>query len=84
MDDLIGCKFIDFDKSERPLTVQDILIVSPFNAQVNFLLERLPNGARCGTIDRFQGQEAPITIISMTSSDVENLPRDKSFFFNIG
>ncbi len=79
---LIGQKFTDSDKTERPLTISDFLIVSPYNAQVNFLLERLPNGTRCGTIDRFQGQEAPITIISMTSSDVENLPRNKSFFFN--
>ena len=79
---LIGQKFIDSDKTERPLTISDFLIISPYNAQVNFLLERLPNGTRCGTIDRFQGQEAPITIISMTSSDIENLPRDKSFFFN--
>ena len=79
---LTGQKFIDSDKTERPLTISDFLIISPYNAQVNFLLERLPNGTRCGTIDRFQGQQAPITIISMTSSDVENLPRDKSFFFN--
>jgi len=79
---LIGKKFIDYNLKERDLTINDFLIVSPYNAQVNFLLERLPEGARCGTIDRFQGQEAPITIISMTSSDVENLPRNKSFFFN--
>ena len=62
--------------------IEDFLIVSPYNAQVNFLLARLPEGTRCGTIDRFQGQEAPVTIISMTSSDLESLPRDKSFFFN--
>ncbi len=79
---LIGKKFTDSDKKERPLKIEDFLIVSPYNAQVNFLLARLPEGTRCGTIDRFQGQEAPVTIISMTSSDLESLPRDKSFFFN--
>ena len=79
---LIGKKFTDVDKKERPLTIQDFLIVAPYNAQVNFLLARLPEGTRCGTIDRFQGQEAPVTIISMTSSDLESLPRNKSFFFN--
>ena len=79
---LIGKKFTDADKKERPLKIEDFLIVSPYNAQVNFLLARLPEGTRCGTIDRFQGQQAPITIISMTSSDLESLPRDKSFFFN--
>ena len=79
---LIGRKFTDADNKERPLTIEDFLIVSPYNAQVNFLLARLSEGTRCGTIDRFQGQEAPVTIISMTSSDLESLPRDKSFFFN--
>jgi len=79
---LIGKKFTDVDNKERSLTIKDFLIVAPYNAQVNFLLARLPEGTRCGTIDRFQGQEAPVTIISMTSSDLESLPRDKSFFFN--
>ena len=79
---LIGCKFTDFDKSVRKINVDDILIVSPYNVQVNFLKERLMKGIRCGTIDKFQGMEAPITIISMTSSSVEDLPRNKKFFFN--
>ncbi len=82
MDQLIGCKYIDFDKSERKINIDDILIISPFNAQVNFLKARLTKGARCGTIDRYQGLEAPITIISMTSSSVDDLPRNKKFFFN--
>ena len=80
--ELIGKEFTDTNNKKRPLKISDFLIVSPYNAQVNFLLARLPKGTRCGTIDRFQGQEAPITIISMTSSDVESLPRNKSFFFN--
>ena len=50
--------------------------------QVNYLKSILKEEARVGTIDKFQGQEAPITIISMTSSDSENLPRAKGFFFN--
>ncbi|WP_440677397.1 TM0106 family RecB-like putative nuclease [Candidatus Pelagibacter sp. HIMB1587] len=79
---LIGKKFTDINNKVRPLSIEDFLIVSPYNAQVNFLLARLPAGTRCGTIDRFQGQQAPVTIISMTSSDLESLPRDKSFFFN--
>ena len=82
MKQFIGAKFYDNGK-ERKLEASDILIVSPYNAQVNFLLERLVyKGIRVGTIDKFQGQQAPITIISMTSSDVENLPRNKSFFFS--
>jgi superfamily I DNA and/or RNA helicase len=42
----------------------------------------LDKGAKVGTIDKFQGQEAPVTIISMTSSDAESLPRNKAFFFS--
>ena len=41
MDQLIGCKFKDYDNSERKISINDILIVSPFNAQVNFLKSRL-------------------------------------------
>ena len=82
MDQLIGCKFKDYDNSERKILISDILIVSPFNAQVNFLKSRLHKDAQCGTIDKFQGMEAPITIISMTSSSVDDLPRNKKFFFN--
>ena len=79
---MIGCEFTDFDNSKRKINVDDILIVSPYNVQVNFLKERLIKGIRCGTVDRYQGMEAPIVIISMTSSSVEDLPRNKKFFFN--
>ena len=82
VDQLIGCEFTDFDQSKRKIDVDDILIVSPYNVQVNFLKERLIKDIRCGTIDKFQGMEAPIVIISMTSSSVEDLPRNKKFFFN--
>ena len=79
---LIGRKFTDADNKERPLKISDFLIVSPYNAQVNFLLARLPKGIRIGTVDSIQGSEAPVAITSMTSSDLESLPRNKSFFFN--
>lgn len=65
----------------RPLTKEDILIVAPYNAQVSALLERLP-GMRIGTVDKFQGQEAPIVIYSMTSSSQEDAPRGMSFLFS--
>ena len=78
---LIGANFIDNDK-ERKLDIEDILIVSPYNVQVNYLLGNLPKGSRVGTVDKFQGQQAPVTIISMVSSDTDSLPRNKSWFFN--
>ncbi|HZY80394.1 MAG TPA: TM0106 family RecB-like putative nuclease [Cyclobacteriaceae bacterium] len=66
---------------ERPLTLSDILIVAPYNAQVSALIERLP-GMRIGTVDKFQGQEAPVVIYSMTSSSQEDAPRGMSFLFS--
>jgi len=80
--DFIGADFIDLNQKKRKITDKDILIISPYNVQVNYLKSELDEKAQVGTIDKFQGQEAPITIISMTSSDAENLPRDKTFFFN--
>ena len=60
--------WFDRDNVERPITLSDILIIAPYNAQVFELQERLP-GARIGTVDKFQGQEAPIGIYS--HDDVE-------------
>ncbi len=46
----------------------DVLIVAPYNAQVAAIARRLPPGARVGTVDKFQGQEAPISVYSLTTS----------------
>ncbi len=62
---------------------EDILIVAPYNAQVSALVEALPALAdRIGTVDRFQGQEAPVVIYSMTSSSPEDAPRGMEFLYN--
>ena len=67
----------------RPLGVDDVLIVAPYNAQVSALAEALPAlKARIGTVDRFQGQEAPVVIYSMTSSSPEDAPRGMEFLYN--
>ncbi len=67
---------------ERPLTRGDVLVVAPYNVQVNALKARLPAGARVGTVDKFQGQEAEVVIVSMTTSSEECLPRDKTFLYS--
>jgi predicted RecB family nuclease len=66
---------------ERQLKEEDILIVAPYNAQVNALKEELP-GLSIGTVDKFQGQEAPVVIYSMTSSSPEDAPRGMSFLYS--
>jgi uncharacterized protein len=70
------------DGESEPLTLNDILVVAPYNAQVLALLKALPNGARVGTVDKFQGQEAPIVIYSMTTSSAEEAPRGMEFLFS--
>ncbi len=82
-DRIIGNTFIDPNKNiKKKMDVKDILTVAPYNVQVNYLKSILPKEARVGTIDIFQGQEAPVTIISMTTSDPESLPRNVDFFFS--
>jgi uncharacterized protein len=80
---LCNGRFTDREGSCRRIGVEDILIVSPYNAQVNLLADRLPDGARVGTVDRFQGQEAPVCIVSMATSSGEELPRDIEFLFSL-
>jgi len=66
----------------RALTHEDILIVAPYNAQVSDLLVRLP-GMRIGTVDKFQGQEAPVVIYSLTTSSPEEAPRGMEFLYSL-
>jgi AAA domain/RNase_H superfamily len=73
--------WIDRDGKERTLALDDILIIAPYNAQVFELQQRL-HGARIGTVDRFQGQEAPIAIYSMTTSTHADAPRGMEFLYS--
>lgn len=61
---------------------KDILIVAPYNAQVADLSERLP-GMKIGTVDKFQGQEAPVVIYSLTTSAAEDAPRGMEFLYSL-
>lgn len=66
-----------------PINDEDILIIAPYNMQVNLLKEKLKGDFKVGTIDKFQGQEAPIVIISMAVSDVAESSRGLDFVFDI-
>jgi len=63
----------------QTLRPKDILITAPYNLQVNRLQRRLEGRARVGTVDRFQGQEAPVAIHSLTASDGDSAPRGLAF-----
>ena len=66
----------------RPITASDILIVSPYNSQVYELQKSLGKDYKVGTVDKFQGQEAPIVIVSLTASNYEEAPRGIDFVLN--
>ena len=57
-------------------------MVTPYNVQVNYLKSILPDGAMVGTVDKFQGQEAPIVIVSMVTSTGEDIPRNMEFLYS--
>jgi len=65
----------------KTIGCDDVLVVAPFNAQVSALRDALP-AARVGTVDKFQGQEAPVVIYSMTSSSAEDAPRGIPFLYS--
>ena len=67
----------------QKLTLTDILVLAPYNAQVAALRKQLTDGARVGTVDKFQGQEAPIVFYSMTTSSPEDAPRGMEFLYSL-
>jgi len=67
---------------ERAVTLEDVLVVAPYNAQVNHLKSVLPAGARVGTIDKFQGQQAEVVIVSLATSSGDYLPRNIEFLYS--
>jgi uncharacterized protein len=79
---LLGQRWIDRNGNTQDITTNDILVVSPYNMQVNLLRATLPRAARVGTVDTFQGQEAAVALVSMASSSGENIPRGLEFLFS--
>jgi len=81
--ELVGSDWVDSEGSAHTIGVKDVLVVAPYNAQVGRLRAALPTGARVGTVDKFQGQEAPIVIYSMASSSADDAPRGVSFLYDL-
>jgi uncharacterized protein len=78
-----GATWTDKNGETHALVLQDILIVAPYNAQVSALAERLPAGARVGTVDKFQGQQAAVVFYSMATSTPEDAPRGMEFLYSL-
>ncbi len=82
-EDLLKGSWTDKDGRTRRLRPDDLIIVAPYNLQVNALRAALPDAIRVGTVDKFQGQEAPVCIVSMTASSTEESPRGMEFLFSL-
>ena len=82
-DDLLKGSWTTQDGQTRRIRKSDIIVVAPYNLQVNALREALPDAIRVGTVDKFQGQEAPVCIVSMTASSAEESPRGMEFLFSL-
>jgi predicted RecB family nuclease len=77
-----GATWTDRHGQQRVIGSEDILIIAPYNAQVFEIRQRLP-GARVGTVDKFQGQEAPIAIYSLATSSHADAPRGMEFLYSL-
>ncbi len=72
----------DKHNTRKKLLTSDIMVIAPYNAQVHELKEALPE-IHVGTVDKFQGQEAPVVIFSMTTSSPEDAPRGMEFLYSL-
>jgi uncharacterized protein len=81
--DICRGTWLDAGGVERRLTLDDVLVVAPYNRHVARLLSKLPPGARVGTVDKFQGQQAPVVIYSTASSSADEAPRGIDFLYDL-
>jgi superfamily I DNA and/or RNA helicase len=82
VESLLTQRYRDKEGVEHAIQLENILIVAPYNVQVNLMKQALPEGARVGTVDKFQGQEAEVVIVSMTTSSEEYMPRFMDFLYS--
>jgi uncharacterized protein len=84
---LAGSTWQDQNGNQRLLGPGDILIVTPYNAQIRTIQNALAasghDGFRVGTVDKFQGREAPVVIYSMATSSADEAPRGLDFLYDV-
>jgi predicted RecB family nuclease len=79
---LVGSSYTQSDGVTRELRPSDFMVVTPYNAQVRCLRSKLSEAVRVGTVDKFQGQEAPVVFFSMATSSGEEIPRNVEFLYS--
>ncbi|MGH3256056.1 MAG: DEAD/DEAH box helicase [Streptosporangiaceae bacterium] len=86
VEELLRRTWRDRDGNERPIGAADVLVVTPYNAQIRAIHRALADsglaGLRVGTVDKFQGREAPVVIYSMTTSSADEAPRGLEFLYD--
>jgi len=88
VDDLLtsGATWTNAQGETHAIQLTDILVVAPYNAHVERIAQALAAAgyprARVGTVDKFQGQEAPISIYAMATSSPEEAPRGMEFLYS--
>jgi predicted RecB family nuclease len=80
--ELLGCLYTDKEGNTRPLVLEDFLFIAPYNAQVRSLTASLPPRAKVASVDKFQGQEAPVCILCLCSSYGEYGSRGLGFILD--
>jgi predicted RecB family nuclease len=79
---LLSQQWTSRDGDTKAIGAEDILVVTPYNMQVNLLKSVLPAAARVGTVDKFQGQQAAVVLVSMTTSTAEDVSRGLEFLYS--
>jgi uncharacterized protein len=85
--EMVGTKWVNQRGESRALEPRDFMVVAPYNDQVNLLRSRFQtdprlDGVQVGTVDKFQGREAPVVFFTMTTSAAEDMPRGPEFLFS--
>ncbi len=85
--EMIGTPWVNADGATLILGAQDFMVVAPYNDQVRLLqrdFDQTPGlrGVQVGTVDKFQGREAPVVFFTMTTSSAEDMPRGPEFLFS--
>jgi uncharacterized protein len=84
---LVGTKWVNQKGETRILEGCDVMVVAPYNDQVRLLrsrFQKIPalSGVQVGTVDKFQGREAPVVFFTMTTSSAQDMPRGPEFLFS--
>jgi uncharacterized protein len=83
VEDLLLGEWTDASGATAPMTLDDILVVAPYNAHVAVLHHALPAGTRVGTVDTFQGRQGAVVIYTMGSTSAALAPRGVSFLYDL-